>query len=1284
MSNYNDQDFLFDNDVNQLVDANKKTGVLNGVQVSADSGMQVQIAAGSVSVAGTKVDYAGGTATITAADSTNPRKDIITIDSSGTITVTAGTPEAAYPVGKTARQTVRPAPPNTPSDEVLLAEIWVGSAVTEITSDNIKDLRILIKQVDGTSLTETDGEMSIESSIQSDISSNTASRHTQNTDTILDEGGANETTAADIRGHIDSSVAHGTTGNVVGTTDTQTLTNKTLNDSSNDIHADATHISIRNNTGSTLTKGTPVYVSGYNIGTELAEVTLSRADDPSTIPAIGLVEEDILNNENGDVIIIGTLTGCNTSSWSVGDDLYVDSTGGLTNSKPTGTNKIQKIAQVTRSNAAVGVIEVFGAGRSNDLPNIPNGYIWRGDGSGVPEEVAFDTEVSNNSDVSANTTHRTSDGTDHANVVLNDAHRGTTAGNPHQVTLEEARSQNNQISGTIDANTNKIENLATPTADGDAASKEYVDGKIQGLDWQESVSSFYDPTSGLPGTPSTGDRYIASATANGWTTNYIYEYNGSSWDETVSNEGQAVWVEDLDKVYTFNGSSWVTFGSTVLHNNTSGKQGGTTDEYYHLTDSEHTDVQSMISAAVQNLTSAEVSQLANINSVTISNTQWGYVGDMNQGVATSDSPDFAGLTLTPITDTNGLYVYSAVAHLVNPLVYILMDHGGSTEPALQIRSDSTSAAALYVTFGEGGKGIEIRGRADSGNPSKPFVISSDKTDIPNILEVNHIYSGDYRWVTFDLFHRSGAGVVTNPLSFNTRGNQYIGSANNNDVYLTSIAGESGLVKIGEVGTAPTAKLHIQPGTAVTGLLIDQDQNAKAFNILADCTTSDVIQVDANSLTTGRIASYYSNSASLASTNGMVQMIADNTGSTANVLYLQNDGTGTALYILQVGNASQGLYIDDRGINHGLRVDSSGIKSGDRFTATFENDNASNTQAIVRVYNAGIGNGVLISQIGAGIGLNVDQAAVASRAAQITNAGTRQGLYLVQSGVLDGGNSGLQVYTNTAQTTGDALCKIWNDASGSTIPTAWFLNDGTNAAVLVDQNGLLSSGTNALYVLNDITAQTTGDAIVRIRNAVAGTTIPTLKLQTTGTGEGLLIDMDGDAKGLVIDSEATTSGEPSAAISVYTGSGATCIHYEAGSNANGYGLLGNSPTGGNAASNYFFRDNASSDCPMFRINQTNASDTNAVMEFIQDGPGDAITVDINGDGSAVNIDADANSANNNYGIKMNVQNAGAGVAHAIDFSGGCYASAAVSGTQDRSIRISVGGTTYYIPAYTSTA
>jgi predicted ATP-dependent Lon-type protease len=133
----------------------------------------------------------------------------------------------------------------------------------------------------------------------------------------------------------------------------------------------------------------------------------------------------------------------------------------------------------------------------------------------------FDTEVSNNVDVANNTTHT------------------TLTNNPHSVSLEQVRSVANSISGDINANSNTITGLTSPTLDSDAATKGYVDSLINGLDWQESVKDRYDPTSALPPTPSTGDRYISIATANGWTVNYIYEYNGTSWDEIIPDEGFA-------------------------------------------------------------------------------------------------------------------------------------------------------------------------------------------------------------------------------------------------------------------------------------------------------------------------------------------------------------------------------------------------------------------------------------------------------------------------------------------------------------------------------------------------------------------------------------------------------------------------------------------------------------------------------------------------------------------------------------------------------------------------
>ena len=71
------------------------------------------------------------------------------------------------------------------------------------------------------------------------------------------------------------------------------------------------------------------------------------------------------------------------------------------------------------------------------------------------------------------------------------------------------------------------------------------------------VLSFYDPTSSTPASPSVGNRYISLATANGWTVDNIYEWNGSSWTEIVPSNGESVYVRYLYWTYTYN-YAWLT------------------------------------------------------------------------------------------------------------------------------------------------------------------------------------------------------------------------------------------------------------------------------------------------------------------------------------------------------------------------------------------------------------------------------------------------------------------------------------------------------------------------------------------------------------------------------------------------------------------------------------------------------------------------------------------------------------------------------------------------------
>ena len=134
-----------------------------------------------------------------------------------------------------------------------------------------------------------------------------------------------------------------------------------------------------NSTGATLTKGSAVYISGHTTETQVALADNSSA---STMPAFGIVKDNIANGATGTIVLAGEITGINTSSFTVGAELFVGTAGALTATRPTGTALIQKIAKVTKA-AASGELLVMGAGRTNDVPNLEDGKIWIGESTAV-------------------------------------------------------------------------------------------------------------------------------------------------------------------------------------------------------------------------------------------------------------------------------------------------------------------------------------------------------------------------------------------------------------------------------------------------------------------------------------------------------------------------------------------------------------------------------------------------------------------------------------------------------------------------------------------------------------------------------------------------------------------------------------------------------------------------------------------------------------------------------------------------------------------------------------
>ena len=156
-------------------------------------------------------------------------------------------------------------------------------------------------------------------------------------------------------------------------------------------------IACKNTSGGTITVGTPVYQTGTVGATATIEVAPANAlISAGNYPAIGLLKTTLGNNDIGFVVITGELTNIITSPIdgavpATGDTLYLKSGGGLTLTKPTGEgNAIQNMGLVGKvSTGTSGSITVSSIMRANDVPNLPEGRIWVGDGNTLVSDTVF-------------------------------------------------------------------------------------------------------------------------------------------------------------------------------------------------------------------------------------------------------------------------------------------------------------------------------------------------------------------------------------------------------------------------------------------------------------------------------------------------------------------------------------------------------------------------------------------------------------------------------------------------------------------------------------------------------------------------------------------------------------------------------------------------------------------------------------------------------------------------------------------------------------------------------
>ena len=145
------------------------------------------------------------------------------------------------------------------------------------------------------------------------------------------------------------------------------------------------HQNVRNSDSVTISRGTPLFVSGAT--GDNVNVYVADANNPSRRPATLIAFDSTLApSATGTAIISGEIQGVDTTGYPAGSVIYLASGGGWTSTRPTGSASVQVLGVVTReANNGRGI--VFNQ-VADGLPNIQEGYLWVGDSNSYPDPVA--------------------------------------------------------------------------------------------------------------------------------------------------------------------------------------------------------------------------------------------------------------------------------------------------------------------------------------------------------------------------------------------------------------------------------------------------------------------------------------------------------------------------------------------------------------------------------------------------------------------------------------------------------------------------------------------------------------------------------------------------------------------------------------------------------------------------------------------------------------------------------------------------------------------------------
>lgn len=140
-----------------------------------------------------------------------------------------------------------------------------------------------------------------------------------------------------------------------------------------------TVITVKNVSGGTIEKGTPLYITGSGTGGNIVGVWPADAGNRLRMPALAIAGEQLLDEAEGIALLDGFISGVNTSAFASGDEVFVAVGGGYTNVPPTGSGVlIQKLGNVEKVHPSNGSGVINGPNAARSLPNWETGRVMVG------------------------------------------------------------------------------------------------------------------------------------------------------------------------------------------------------------------------------------------------------------------------------------------------------------------------------------------------------------------------------------------------------------------------------------------------------------------------------------------------------------------------------------------------------------------------------------------------------------------------------------------------------------------------------------------------------------------------------------------------------------------------------------------------------------------------------------------------------------------------------------------------------------------------------------------